>query len=181
MTYPNLQPDAIRIAYIQIHYNEDSSIRGGLLVVDEKLRPFEFRITSPIKPTELQIILYGSSLSEYVYSELIFRPLVQSTKEKLSLVVTKDRNFLNLRPLIEVPVIYLSEKKEKDSLPINSSGSESPIGYINCHRKFMSELQPAQKLILEVCNEVKNIHEPFERLRTALIEVHRLKPESSEK
>jgi hypothetical protein len=65
----------IRLAFIDVAVFSDASIRGGILTTDIQTRPYEFRITSPIKPTQMQQILYGTSLKDYVYGELICAPL----------------------------------------------------------------------------------------------------------
>ena len=83
----------IRLAFLDITVFTDGSIRGGILTTDIETKPYEFRITSPIKPTQIQQILYGSSLKDYVYGELIGAPLIKATKEKLSIVLVKE-NYL---------------------------------------------------------------------------------------
>ena len=100
----------IRLGFVDISVFSDGSIRGGILVTDIETRPFEFRATSPVKPTQLQQILYGPSLREYVYSQLICSPLVKAVKEKLSIVLVKEANLLAIRDTheIAVPVILIS-------------------------------------------------------------------------
>jgi hypothetical protein len=167
----------IRIGYIAIHSFEDRSVRGGILVVDEKTRPYEFRVTGAIKPTNLQIILYGKSLFEYAYSELILKPLVHSVTENLSLIITKDRYFLNLRPHINTPVIYLVEVQEPSTLKIEIN-NKPPIFYAH-HQKFANEIENAKHLLMDLYED-RDIFEPFNRLHEALLEIHHLKPESKE-
>lgn len=97
----------LRLAFIDVAVFSDGSIRGGILTTDIETRPFEFRVTSPIKPTQVQQILYGASLKDYVYGELICAPLVKATKEKLSVVLTKESFLLSMRPLVSTPVILV--------------------------------------------------------------------------
>src|SRR3989304_6323458 len=97
----------IRLAFIDVSVFSDGSIRGGILTTDIETRPFEFRVTSPIKPTQVQQILYGASLKDYVYGELICAPLVKATKEKLSVVLTKENYLIAMRPLVSAPVILI--------------------------------------------------------------------------
>ena len=75
----------IRLAFLDVTVFHDGSIRGGILTTDIETKPYEFRITSPIKPTQIQQILYGSSLKDYVYGELIGAPLIKATKKNLVL------------------------------------------------------------------------------------------------
>src|SRR5687768_17185530 len=97
----------IRLAFIDVAVFSDGSIRGGILTTDIDTRPYEFRVTSPIKPTQIQQMLYGVSLKDYVYGELICAPLVKATKEKLSLVLAREPYIVAMRPLVSVPVILV--------------------------------------------------------------------------
>jgi len=51
-----------RLAFVNISIYEDGSVRGGVLVTDLETRPYEFRVTSPVKPTSIQRILYGKTI-----------------------------------------------------------------------------------------------------------------------
>ena len=68
----------IRLAFIDVTVFSDGSIRGGILTTDIETKPYEFRITSPIKPTQIQQILYGSSLKDHVYGELLIFDKIMS-------------------------------------------------------------------------------------------------------
>lgn len=46
----------IRLAFIEVAIFSDGSIRGGILTTDIETRPFDFRVTSPVKPTQVQQI-----------------------------------------------------------------------------------------------------------------------------
>lgn len=155
----------IRLAFIDVTVFSDGSIRGGILTTDIETRPFEFRVTSPIKPTQVQQILYGASLKDYVYGELICVPLVKATKEKISMALVREIFLISMRPLISVPVIIV----RSDSPTVNGgirSVSFSP------HQNFRNELSFAQTILTPVIQK-HDLLEPFERLRLALNEVHR--------
>jgi hypothetical protein len=157
----------IRLAFIEVVVFSDGSIRGGILVTDIETRPFEFRITSPIKPTQVQQILYGASLKDYVYGELICAPLVKATKEKLSMVLTKDKYLIGIRPLVPAPVILIHSNMSQTNDGIK------PLSFY-VHPNFQNELAFAQTILIPVMQK-HDLLEPFERLRLALQEVHRVK------
>lgn len=156
----------IRFAFIDVTVFSDGSIRGGILTTDIETRPFEFRVTSPIKPTQVQQILYGASLKDYVYGELICVPLVKATKEKLSVVLVKEIFLISMRPLVSVPVIIVRPSNSQIGDGIRSV-SFSP------HQNFQSELSFAQTILMPVMQK-HDLLEPFERLRLGLAEVHRV-------
>ncbi|MEP0860710.1 MAG: hypothetical protein HRF52_04670 [Ignavibacterium sp.] len=156
----------IRLAFIEVTVFSDGSIRGGILTTDIETRPFEFRVTSPIKPTQVQQILYGASLKDYVYGELICAPLVKATKEKLSMVLAKDNYLVAMRPLVSTPVIFIQSNGSQVSDGIK------PVTFFS-HRNFQNELAFAQTILNPIMQK-HDLLEPFERLKLALHEVHRL-------
>lgn len=165
----------IRLGFINVSVFNDGSIRGGILITDLETRPYEFRVTSPIKPTQLQQILYGPSLKEYVFGELICTPLVKAAKEKLSLVLIKELTLLVIRPLISVPVLYLSYDQRSIKLGNGKEDTIKPVT-ISTHRNFTGEETWAQTVLTPVMQR-HDLLEPFERIKNALNEVHKQKIE----
>jgi len=43
-------------------FENDSVIRGAILVTDVETKPLEFRVTAPVRPTNFQKTLYGDIL-----------------------------------------------------------------------------------------------------------------------
>jgi hypothetical protein len=155
----------IRLAFIDVMVFSEGSIRGGILTTDMETKPYEFRVTSPIKPTQLQQILYGSSLKDHVYNELICAPLINATKEKISIVLAKENYLMAMRPLVSLPVIFIhpSTTQVGDGIkPVN----------LSAHRNFQNELTFAQTILAPIMQK-HDLLEPFERLRLGLAEVHR--------
>jgi hypothetical protein len=155
----------IRLAFVDVTVFSDGSVRGGILTTDIETRPFEFRVTSPIKPTQVQQILYGSSLKDYVYSELICAPLIKATKEKLSMILVKEIFLISMRPLISVPVLIA-----RTNNPQTGDGIRAIT--LSPHQNFKNELSFAETILTPVMKK-HDLLEPFERLKLALNEVHR--------
>jgi hypothetical protein len=162
------ETEEIRLAFIDVAIFPDGSIRGGILTTDIETRPYEFRATSPIKPTQVQQILYGATIKDYVYGELICAPLVRATKEKLSVVITKEPYILTMRPLVSVPVILVKSENPQ----AGDGGSPVSLSF-SAHKSFMNELSYAQTILAPIMQK-HNLIEPFERLKLALNEVHRM-------
>jgi len=160
----------IRLAFLDISIFDDASIRGGVLVTDIETRPYEFRVTSPVKPTPLQRVLYGPTLVDYVYGELICLPLIRAVKEKLSLVITRLDNLLIIRPSISIPTIFINRN------PKNIHDNQSADGIrtitIKPHRNFPGEEAWAETLLTNL-KQRHDLLEPFERLKIAISEVHK--------
>lgn len=156
----------IRLAFMDVILFSDGAIRGGILTTDIETRPYEFRITSAIKPTQLQQMLYGTSLKDYVYGELICAPLIKATKEKISFVLTKERYIMEVRPLVAVPIVLMSYNDK-------AAGDGAKSMSFQMHKDYSTELSQA-KVILTPITQKLDLMEPFERLKLALNEVHRL-------
>lgn len=174
----NPQETSIRLGFVDIAVFQDGSIRGGILVTDSETRPYEFRVTSPVKPTPLQQVLYGSSLREYVYGELICAPLIKAAKENLTLVLVKESNLLAIRDAgeIAVPIILISQ----DAKTINPNDGKSNVKplAISSHRKYQGEEVWAQTILSQIMQH-HDLMEPFERVHTALTEVHKGKSKNA--
>lgn len=155
-----------RIAFVDIIVFDDGSVRGGTLITDTVSRPYEFRVTSPIKPTQLQKILYGKSLIEYMYGELICLPLLKQVKEQISLAVCRDEHILVARPNLNFPLIAIKNTGHSSDNP------EITVSSMRTHKNFPSEAAQAE-IILYLMSRQIDIFEPFERIKLAVTEVHK--------
>ncbi len=156
----------IRLAFLDVVVFSDGSIRGGILTTDIETKPYEFRVTSPIKPTQLQQILYGAHLRDHVYGEMICVPLVKATKEKLGIVLIKDNFLMSMRPFIGVPVIFIH------SNAVQVGDGIRPLS-LTSHRNFPNELSSSQTILSPIMQKY-DLLEPFERLKLAIGEVRRV-------
>ena len=86
---------------------ESSGWLGGYLVTNGWGRPLEFRLTTAVQPNRVQAALYGATLNEYLFADLIGKTLVEKTATKPQLVVTDSAAALPLRSRVEMPVVAL--------------------------------------------------------------------------
>jgi len=149
-----------RIAFIDISLFDDGSVRGGALVTDIYSRPYEFRVTSPIKPTQLQKVLYGKSLVDYMYGELICTPLLKSLKEAVTLAICRDEHLLVARPGLQFPLIA-----------IKTGGGT----FTSCTNKNFSNEKAQADILLKLLSQQFDIFEPFERVKLAVSEANKQK------
>jgi hypothetical protein len=154
-----------RIAFLEISAFDDGSIRGGVLVTDTFSRPYEFRVTSPIKPNNLQKILYGKSLPNYLFGELLCLPLLKQVKENISLAVCQNEYLLVARPELKFPFVYL----QKNETPSQNDQINSVL--IKAHRNYSGEKPQAEVFLNTLAKDI-DLFEPFERVKLALSEVH---------
>lgn len=67
--------ESTRLGFLGIElFDNGTAIRGGILITDIDTKPYEFRITSPVRASFFQRALYGKTLEDYihirVYTEL---------------------------------------------------------------------------------------------------------------
>ena len=160
------------------YFDSGKTVRGAFLLTDAATKPLEFRCTNPIRPTQLQTMLYGDILEEYILVELIGQPLVKSAKEAPSLVLVSDAKFLQLRTKMGVPVVLITKEERIDAgessgvfQMLNSvSGKFDPV-VISVNPEFPDDKDLARQLLSEVFNR-HDLAEPFARVLTALEQVH---------
>ena len=93
----------MRFAYIDFFEKEDF-VSGGILIVDEYTKPIEFRTTTDVKIDELQKILYGEALKGILFKEKFAIDLVKSLKEDFDIILTREKNILEIRKEIDKPI-----------------------------------------------------------------------------
>jgi hypothetical protein len=165
------QPD-MRLLFLDTAlFEEGNVIRGGTLITDLETKPYEFRCTSPIKPTQLQRMLYGDTLEEYIHVELIGLPLVNASKEKPNLLLVRNPVLLRIRPIVAYPVVLLRRGQGSVANAGEADGTIKPIT-ISSHRDFPAETSSAQ-MMLGTLMQRRDLLEPFDRLQIALTEAHK--------
>ncbi len=160
-------------------FESNKVVRGAFLLSDEETRPLEFRCTNPIRPTQLQTVLYGDTLEEYILVELIGQPLVKGASDSPDLVLVNESAFLKLRTRIDVPVVLITKEEridvEQDSQTVfsmlnSTSGKFDPI-VISVHPDFGGDKDLARSFLAGIFNH-HDLVEPFNRISTALEQVH---------
>src|SRR4030066_1240875 len=105
---PEAASEERNLAFLDITSFEDgAALRGGCRVTDGMPRPLEFRVSGPIRPTSLQKVLYGDTLQEYICTDLIGVPMLQTLEKKPDLGLVREAEFVKLRPRTEVPVLWV--------------------------------------------------------------------------
>ncbi len=137
-------------------FDDGGSIRGGCLVTDGMTRPLEFRVSGPIRPSSLQRVLYGDLLMEYICTDLIGLPMLQTLELRPELVLVREAEFLKLRPRVEIPVLWAR------ATPEGQFALQAFPGY--------EQEAEAGREVLPKRLRGKGIMEPFQRVRSALEE-----------
>lgn len=89
-----MKPQETRIGYLMVGTPVPNIYLGGLMVVDGRGLPLEFRYTEPIQPTKIQQVLYGSALGRFIKTEVILGTLLASVENTPHLLIVNDESFL---------------------------------------------------------------------------------------
>jgi hypothetical protein len=159
---PEKDPQNTIVAFLDLVAFEDgAAFRGGCLVTDATTRPVEFRVTGPIRPTKLQRMLYGDSLHGYISNDLVGLPIIKTLETRPALLLVRDAEFLNLRPLIDIPLLL-----------IDSPAKGKPT--FQAHPQYTTEADMAGEMLPDAMRD-RNLMEPFARVHHGLEEAHNLK------
>ena len=157
--------------------------RGAFLLTDADTKPLEFRCTNPIRPTSLQTVLYGQMLQRHLMVELIGVPLVNSLKQPPSVVLVQEPDMLALRAKIATPVVHVTKESaisvdgdgdgSRTALLSSGSGQFEPVVLV-AHKDFGDDIPAITPILTQVFNRF-DLLEPFQRVVTALEQVHQQK------
>lgn len=142
---------------------------GGYLITNGWGRPLEFRLTTPVQPNRVQAALYGPTLSEYLFADLIGKTLIEKTAIRPDIVITDVPEVMSLAGRVGMPVVAiaaenvsgttrtgtLSHPRSPRPLVLPSVGDLSAEGVI----RLLDRVDPSVDLT-----------EPFGRIREALAE-----------
>src|SRR5262249_30205143 len=95
--------------------NGEAGALGGYLVTNLWGRPLEFRLSTAIRPTKVQQILYGPTLGIYLGAELTGKPLISKPSTPVQLVLTDYREVLELRRQLDVPVVWVAPSGDAEA------------------------------------------------------------------
>ena len=161
-----------RLAFLGIEtFDDGKAIRGAILITDTDTKPYEFRITSPVRASYFQWTLYGNTLEDYMYIELISIPLIRELNENVDLIIVSLPALLRIRPKISIPVALISGDSNPSSENSDGENSNGKLFAITTHVDFPNEDLVARSLLMPIMKK-RDLFEPFERIRIALSEAH---------
>lgn len=80
--------------------------------------PLEFMITTAVRPTRAQQILFGNRLKSYVAINLCGKQLLQDVKTKPRVVFVREEWMLNLISQTDIPVLLLQHTEQLGSASV---------------------------------------------------------------
>lgn len=92
------------LGFLTVLERQPHGLFGGYLLLNLAGRPLEFHCTAPLRPNRAQQILYGPTLTPFLYGEHIGRALAQKAQTRPLAILTNQADVLALRTHVEVPV-----------------------------------------------------------------------------
>jgi hypothetical protein len=150
--------------------HEPSGYLGGYLVTNLWGRPLEFRLSTAVQPNRVQQILYAATLQSYVCADLIGKTLLEKTTAPVGLVFTDTEAALDLRQLLEIPVVWVVPGERQAS----PEGSPRAVrANVQTHARFPQD-EAAVRAVLERLQGLVDLGEPFTRIREAIGEARKM-------
>ena len=168
-------PAHLHLGFLTV-FADPSGHLGGYLVTNSWGRPLEFRLSTAVQPNRVQQILYGGTLTEYVWADLIGRTLVEKTNTAAHLLVTDSPGILPLRSRVEVPVIAAVPDGQLPPSPNRSLGTFShPRSSVplTLDLKWAAD-EELVRAILDRVDAALDLAEPFARIREAMGEARKM-------
>lgn len=167
------------IAFFSLEPTKDKKgVIGAILVTDDLGMPQEFRVTYPVKPTNLQKRLYGESLAMHIGVTLCGEPLYKALQNKPELLIVNSRQFLPLSTKVNTEVAHVKRMGEafavgKDGETTSEKSIRSKSGRFQPIQVYLPPDYDEQKrgssfALIEKYFQGIDLIEPFERIKSAL-------------
>jgi len=164
-----------KIVFLNVYQYEDSAVMGIIMATDSDAKPIEFKITSPIKPTNFQKILYGNVLKEYILVKLLALPLIKALNENIDIILVNNPLFLGINSKQEIQMVRIfsgnqSNGEKGSSLQLKPANGTPNALYIDTSKEIENELGSIVVSLGKIA-KIRDLVEPFERLQLACEQV----------
>lgn len=171
------------LAFLSVVEIPAHGLLGGLLLLNRTARPLEFHCTAPVRPNRVQELLYGPTLKPFLYGELIARTLLAKATAGIAVALLDQPELLAARDHVSVPLALvcrpqggdaLSEGGGRLMLPGSGPVLLQPLA-IGPNRLAIpsADAQRVHDALADV-GQYLDLAEPFERIRNAIEEAHRV-------
>ena len=167
------------LSYLDVVALSNDRFLGGLLTVNELGLPTEFHYSDPIRPSKLQLSLYGTTLGRYVMVDVVGKGLLDASQARNAPVVVGHSDLLELatktkRPLCKMtatnlrPLGDLGEVKENNAEEFAAQLNDvtSPVSF-RIYDRVNFPLDQVLPAFIE-CAGRFDVLEPMARVRRTL-------------
>lgn len=151
---------------------------GGYLILNKNGRPLEFHCTAPVKANRAQEILYGNTLQDYLYGDVLAQTLLDRGVLQPTIVCTDRRAILAARKGAKMPLLRILKDGPEESSPDTEAetASDKPdegfrlgINRVSTAPDHPTDKDEAATLLGDLVERF-DLAEPFVRIREAIKE-----------
>ena len=161
----------ISLGFLTVVDSGEAGCVGGYLILNMGGRPLEFHCTSPVRANRAQQILYGASLTPFVFGELIARALIDKAAIKPSVVFADQTEALSVQGLTQLPVALMADPA-MDTERLGLLGFEVDSFQLKVARQFEVQIETLSRDVRRFIETI-DLDEPFSRIRDAIEEAQR--------
>jgi hypothetical protein len=159
-------PGKITLAYLTCPQDAANGFLGALMLTDDQTRPLHFGYVSPIRPTRIQRILFGSQIEEVVKVETIARNLIAGISTSPTVYFVDTEDLLAVRKVTGKPTAFLAKNAGEGE----EARRLSSVRYSVWPGHRDEDLQRIGGIVADLETRI-DLLEPFLRMREALKEV----------
>lgn len=161
------------IGFLTVREFSELGLIGGYLILNTSGRPLEFHCTAPVRANRAQEILYGPTLTPYLYGEQIGQTLLAKAKSKPLFVCTNVKAALVVRSFVSTPVVWLDDAQDETVLQSLRLETFEHASYKAATLASCSQDRDAIIKQWKSHAEELDLLEPFSRLQEAIDEAQR--------
>ncbi len=167
----------IHLGFLTV-FQEGPGYLGGYLITNSWGRPLEFRLSTAVQPNRVQQILYGITLQEYLFADLIGKTLIDKSSTPVQMLLTDSLGVLPIRSRLEIPVLAVVPQDdpsitfmpEERIARLTDSRYSSPLLYDPRNAADQERIHA----ILGLLDASLDLSEPFSRIREAMGEARKM-------
>jgi hypothetical protein len=179
------------LGFLTVLEHEQQGLVGGYLILNHSGRPLEFHCTAPLKPNRAQQILFGPTLSSYLYGEQIGQTLLAKGSVEPLAICTDVELVLSVRDYVSLPVALVFRAEETPAQADGPLPSQTRTWRVDVpHRAgpHLNAFEIGRNCLAvashrdtdrqTIAGRLENLaafdlSEPFERIREAVEEAHK--------
>lgn len=179
------------LGFLTVLEHEQQGLVGGYLILNTAGRPLEFHCTAPVKANRAQQILFGPTLDSYLYGEQIGQTLLAKGSVTPLAVCTDVERALSVRPYVSLPVaLVLPDETPPGEAPQAAQREQTwrvdrphrAVAHLHAFelgRNRLAVSADCQADRQTISGRLENLagfdlNEPFERIREAIEEAHKV-------
>jgi hypothetical protein len=151
------------LCYLTCPTDASNGFLGAVMVTDERTRPYHFSYVTAVRPSKMQRLLYGSTLTEHVKVDVISSKLLKGLSLVPSLILVDSPELVKSAKISQIPTAFVSKNEKEDN-------NNSLTGLIYDCGEYNENQEQVGKLLAQLETHV-DLLDPFMRMREALKEL----------